>query len=373
MHTDTGISAIRTDFTENSADEFGAKAILAALADAVIAVDETDRIRTVNEAAEVFFGHSAAVLTGKHLSALMPDKHGIIQAIAQARQGQGAVVAYDLSYESPAVSHSGLRICAMPLSRPQMGVVLQIQSPSPSLAPDEETADIDSLAAASVATVLGHEVRNPLLGIRGATQLLERNLAADYHHLLHLIREETDRIDSLIADVDELTADTAIDPQPVNVHEVIRHARDVIQAGHSAAAAVRFEEQFDPSLPPAAGDRNLLIRAVMNLLSNAIEATPARGGEIILTTAWRHEPRYQHRRLPIAVSIADNGPGIDEAARHNLFQPFVSTKSGARGLGLAIVAKIVRDHGGAIEVETATRRTRFTVALPVAAGAGEAG
>jgi len=159
-----------------------------------------------------------------------------------------------------------------------------------------------------------------------------------------------------------------------NIHEVLERVRKVAQPGF--ARHVRFVEEYDPSLPPVYGDRDLLVQVFLNLVKNAAEAVPNADGEIILTTAYRQGLRLAGpgggglRRLPLMVSVTDNGSGIPEDLRPHLFDPFVTTKQHGTGLGLALVAKVIGDHGGVIEFDSQPRRTVFRVFLPMVAQDG---
>jgi two-component system nitrogen regulation sensor histidine kinase GlnL len=161
-----------------------------------------------------------------------------------------------------------------------------------------------------------------------------------------------------------------LDRRPVNIHEVLDRVRLVAQSGF--ARHVHFLEDYDPSLPPVLGNRDALIQVFMNLVKNAAEAVPTDGGEIQISTAYQHGVRLavaggtDRLELPLVVSIADNGEGIPEDLRPHLFDPFVTTKHNGTGLGLALVAKVIDDHGGVIEFDSQPRRTVFRVCLPMA-------
>ncbi len=139
---------------------------------------------------------------------------------------------------------------------------------------------------------------------------------------------------------------------------------------------MRINEEYDPSLPPVHGDRDLLLQVFLNLVKNAAEAAPGTGGEIVLTSAYRHGFRLAvpggdgRRHLPLMVSVADNGSGIPDDLKPHLFDPFVTTKRNGTGLGLALVAKVIGDHGGVIEFDSQPRRTVFRVFLPVVTPGG---
>ncbi len=186
-----------------------------------------------------------------------------------------------------------------------------------------------------------------------------------------LIRDEADRIRSLVERM-EVFSEKPVERRALNIHRVLEHVRRLAQSGF--AAHLRFTEAYDPSLPPAWGNRDQLVQVLLNLVKNAAEALTIEGGEgeITLSTAYQHGLRVavpgtdQRRDLPLIVTVRDNGPGIPEDLQPHLFEPFVTSKPTGSGLGLALVAKIVGDHGGAIEVESRPGRTEFRLCLAVA-------
>lgn len=223
--------------------------------------------------------------------------------------------------------------------------------------------------SSTMAAMLAHEIRNPLLSIKGAAQLLGSTAAADDVPLAQLIVNEVARIDQLITTLDPLAVAPRPAMEPLNVHELLKHAQMAVNAALPQAAS--FETKYDPSLPEVAGNRDQLVQALVNLMKNAAEAAELVAiPKITLSTRYvvgdaRRNPSGV--RLPIAISITDNGRGVPPAFIPNLFAPFATTKTNGRGLGLAITARIAEEHGGMVAHEVPEQGgARFTLYLPIA-------
>ena len=348
-----------------------AAAILGALPGPVLVVDAAGAVTYLNPAAEQFFQGGSAALAGRPLARLLPPDSPVLGLVEQVRQGGHSVSEFGITIETPRIGTHFVSLGVSAMPEPAGSVVVSIQERPTARKIDDQL--IHRNAARSVtamAAMLAHEVKNPLSGIRGAAQLLERNAGAGDRELTRLICEETDRIVALVDRMEMFSDERPLARGPVNIHEVLERVRKLAQSGF--ARHVRFIERYDPSLPPVYGKRDLLVQALLNLVKNAAEAVPEEGGEIVLSTRYQQGVRLavpgldSRVELPLAISVQDNGPGIPEDLRDHIFDPFVTTKVGGKGLGLALVAKIVGDHGGVIEFDGAPRRTVVRMMLPVA-------
>jgi len=354
-------------------------AILSALPMPAIVLDGENRFRFANPAAELFFQHSSRTLLGIGLGDLLPHDNRLFALLRQVRLQDSPVADHDLTLESPKLHRHGVSAYAAPMPDLPEGVVLTLQDGSTAAMLDRQLNFLGAArGATAMAAMLAHEVKNPLSGIRGAAQLLEQGASEGDRELCLLIQEETDRIRNLV-DRMEMFSDQPIERRAVNIHSVLDHVRRVAQSGF--ACHLRIAEEYDPSLPAIWGDRDQLIQILLNLVKNAAEAVSEGGatggaGEIHLATAYHHGVRVavpgtsERVHLPLQVMVRVNGPGIPEALRSTLFEPFVTTKRGGQGLGLALVAKLVANHGGLIECDSRPGRTTFRLSLP-AQPAGE--
>ena len=226
-------------------------------------------------------------------------------------------------------------------------------------------------AAGAAASMLAHEIKNPLAGIRGAAQLLARGADAGKARFTELIVAEVDRIATLIDQMEHFSRGQPIACEPLNLYQPIHQAMEAVRARQ--LPGIRFSEDFDPSLPLVLGNHDAVVQILQNLLTNASEVLAGRDdGSVRLATAYRHGLSVDNGdgrgriALPIEVSVSDNGPGVPAEIRGDLFDPFVTTKREGRGLGLALVAKLARDMGGTVQHMRDGDRTRFRVHLPAA-------
>jgi two-component system nitrogen regulation sensor histidine kinase GlnL len=346
-------------------------AVLAALPDPVLVVDEQGTLRYANHAAEEFFDAGKTMLLGLPLPGLLPEDSPVFALIDSVRRTGASVSEYGVSVDMPRIGPRTLTVQAAPMGDGSDLVVVTLQGRSIADKIDRQLTHRNAArSVTAMASMLAHEVKNPLSGIRGAAQLLEENASQADRELTRLICDETDRICALVDRMDVFSDRRPLERAPVNIHEVLERVRRAAQSGF--ARNIRFIEGYDPSLPAVHGNRDLLIQVFLNLVKNAAEAAPAQGGEIQLTTSYQHGVRMMvagsdsRVHLPLVVTVTDNGDGIPEDIQSHLFDPFVSTKHNGTGLGLALVAKVIGDHGGVIEFDSHPRRTIFRVYLPVA-------
>lgn len=229
-------------------------------------------------------------------------------------------------------------------------------------------------SAAMMAAMLAHEVKNPLAGIRGAAQLLSKQASDADRPLTDLICREVDRINNLLQKIDFFSSSEPLAcNQPVNIHEVLQEVCELAKSGFTHRIII--DTNYDPSLPDVLGDKELLVQLFLNLMTNAAEALAnSSSGYISLRTRCQINHKFQMPgrnkviSLPICIEIEDNGGGIDPELRSSIFEPFITSKANGKGLGLAIVAKIVADHGGLIMLDPSAplSHTRFRVLLPAA-------
>lgn len=336
-----------------------------------VTLDADNRVSDLNGAAEHFLARSRRSIVGRDLMRFAGEDSRLSDLVRRVRAGEQALSEYNVEFGWPDAPPRMVDIFATPLEGDALLLLIHPRANAEVMGRQLTSRDA-ARSVVGMASMLAHEIKNPLAGISGAAQLLEMNAGPEDAELTTLIRDEADRIEALVRKVEEFGDFGLARRRAVNIHDVLDRAAKSAKAGF--AAHVRFVEEYDPSLPPTLSDADQLIQVMMNLLKNAAEATPAVGGVIMLKTAYRaglkvRTHRGQAESLPLQVTISDNGTGVPEDLKSHIFEPFVTSKATGSGLGLALVSKIIADHGGVISCDSAPGYTKFRMLLPVASAA----
>ncbi len=358
--------------TANDKSNGLAMAVLNAIQNPVVMVDANGHIAFANWEAEAFFGASATHLARYRLSTFIPFGSPLLSLIEQVRERRAPVNEYRVDLSSPRLGQEKLvDIYVAPVLSQPGNVVVVFQERSMADKIDRQlTHRAAARSVTGLASMLAHEIKNPLSGIRGAAQLLETAVTDEDRALTRLICDETDRIVSLVDRMEVFSDERPVDRQSINIHSVLDQVKAVAKAGF--ARNIRITENYDPSLPPVFANRDQLVQVFLNLVKNAAEAIGERSdGEIQLTTAYRPGIRLsvagsrEKISLPLEFCVNDNGPGVPSDLVPHLFDPFITTKTNGSGLGLALVAKIIGGHGGIVECDSQASRTTFRVLMPM--------
>jgi two-component system nitrogen regulation sensor histidine kinase GlnL len=347
--------------------------LLTALPHPILVLADDNRIVYANSAAEAFLSTGIALLKRVRLDEVVGFGCPLLALVEQVRRAGSTVNEYGVEVAAPKFAGPKLvDVYGGPFPDQPGLIVLMLQQRNMALMIERQlTHRAAARSASGLAAVLAHEIKNPLSGIRGAAQLLEQGLSDSDRSLTQLICSETDRIRNLVDRMEVFGDERPLAKEPVNIHDVLEHVRRLCETGF--ARGIRFIEDYDPSLPPVPANRDKLVQAFLNLVKNAAEAIGdnKQQGRIAMQTSFRPGVRLSVQSsdtrisLPLMIQIEDNGPGIPDHLKEHLFDPFVTTKPYGTGLGLALVAKIINDHGGIIECDSEPSRTIFRVLLPM--------
>jgi two-component system, NtrC family, nitrogen regulation sensor histidine kinase GlnL len=349
-----------------------ADAVLNALPHPVVTIGADGHVVDANAAAEDFFQAGAPVMRRHRIKEFVPFGSPLLALIEQVRARGAAVNEYRVDLGTP--KNGGERvvdILVAPIPERAGHVVVVLQERTRADKIDRQLTHRGAArSVTALAAMLAHEIKNPLSGIRGAAQLLEQSADDDDRTLTRLICDEADRIVKLVDRMEIFSDERPVEREAVNIHAVLEHVKRIAISGF--ARYIRIVEEYDPSLPPVYANRDQLVQVFLNLVKNAAESIGnTTDGEIVFSTAFRPGVRLTapgtntRVSLPLEFCVRDNGPGVPEDLVPYLFDPFVTSKPTGSGLGLAMVAKIVGDHGGIVECDSQPRRTTFRVLMPM--------
>jgi two-component system nitrogen regulation sensor histidine kinase GlnL len=341
------------------------------LSSAVILLDGRLLIRYLNPAAENLFAVSHRTWLGRPLAQLAGTPPALDNALDNALRNNWSYTGYNIAVvreprDGEAREPLRLDCTVTPVDAGGCRLLLEFRPIDHQLkALREEREAVQQQANRELIRNLAHEIKNPLGGIRGSAQLLERELDdPSLREYTDVIIKEADRLQDLMQRL--LSSHRAMQPALVNIHELLERVRRLI---HAEYAGVRVRRDYDTSLPEITGDREQLIQAILNIARNAAQAMDGKGEITFRTRALRHVTlAKKHYRLALELQVTDNGPGIPEAIRDRIFYPLVSGREGGNGLGLTLAQSFVQQHSGSIDVESRPGRTCFTIRLPLAAG-----
>ncbi len=331
------------------------------LATAIVLVDRSLAVHYANPAAENLFELSSKNFVGHTVTEIFQD--GVLDAaIEYARSNNCSYTEHGLKIGALGRGPLHLSCTVSPLELEGMLLEFRHIDQQLKIAREERLLD-QSQANRELIRNLAHEIKNPLGGIRGAAQLLERELERpNLHEYTQVIMKEADRLQSLMDRL--LTPHRLPRPAPLNIHEVLERVRSLILAEYPHGISIRRD--YDTSSPLLQGDKEQMIQVVLNVVRNAAQAMNG-NGQITLRTRVARQVTLARRRYKHALElqISDTGPGIPEDMRERIFYPLVSGREGGSGLGLTLAQTFVNQHHGTITFESRPGNTTFTLLLPI--------
>ena len=334
------------------------------LATPVILVDDELRLVYANSAAEDLFAFSLKNTVGQPLAQLFIDSGDLIAGLDDVLGHNWSYTGRDLSLTRPGQASLHLNCLITPTETSAARFLIEFRPMDQQLKLAREQRQMDQQQAnRELIRNLAHEIRNPLGGLRGSAQLLERELERpELREYTQVIIKEADRLQVLMDRL--LTPHRPPQVAPLNIHEVLERVGSLVLA--EFPNGIRIERDYDASLPDLRGDKEQLIQAVLNVVRNAAQALDGKGEIEFRTRAARQVTLARQRyKLALELQVVDNGPGIPEALRERIFYPLVSGRDGGSGLGLTLSQTFVQHHHGTIECDSEPGRTCFTIMLPL--------
>jgi len=340
--------------------------ILDNLGHAVLMFDSALRLVFINPAGEMLFAISASRLLGQSAGDILPPDSHLLAALQRGLRSGHPITEYEMQLDLPGLQEITTDCTVTPLAtRPDdSGLLVELRPLDHQRRVAREEQQIARQQAfRTLVRGLAHEIKNPLGGLRGAAQLLERELPdAELKEYTAIIIGEADRLRNLVDHL--LGPNTIAHKASLNIHRVLEHVRQLVQA--EAPAGIRIHTDYDPSIPHVTGDRDQLVQAVLNIVRNATQVL-GEDGEITLRTRARRQFTIGGRqhRLVCQVCIIDNGPGIPKELVENIFFPMVTGRADGTGLGLSIAQSLINQHGGLITCKSQPGHTQFCLLLPL--------
>ena len=336
-------------------------------------VDKENNIVISNNAAEIFFGASSVILEKNKIDAFLPFSSPLINLINQVQSKKISINEYSLKINT--INNNVLKALDIQTTYVENNdpyIMILLIERDIAVKFDKQYLKMGSTKTiVGLSSMLAHEIKNPLSGIRGAAQLLGDNAKEEDSLLTDLICDETDRITKLVDSMEVFTDERTLKKETINIHSVLNKVKRIAENGFSKD--IKFIDIFDPSLPCIEANKDQLIQVFLNLIKNSTEAIIKNNisGEIILRTAFLSGMRIalpsssEKINISLCVSIEDNGPGIPNSIIDNFYEPFVTNKTNGSGLGLAIAMKIIQDHDGIIEFNSSPSGTKVEILLPI--------
>lgn len=347
----------------NQAKSLNYSQLLNNIPSAILLVDKDYYISFINYSAEVLLGESSKIILSNNLKNFLSTDNQLFSLIEQVIKQKYNATQFNITINDFNKRNLIVDVEAGIYDDDHIILCFHKRAIAEQIERSIVYKNIHSVSGLS--SLMAHEIKNPLSGIKGAAQLLSDVVDGEDKDLTSLIIDEVDRIEDLASRVNSISDSNIVNRTVVNIHDILRRVNKL--AKNSFAENCNIIELYDPSLPEIYGDINSLIQVFLNLIKNAAEAKP--NGEILIKTGYRHgfnikvSGSNNKLKLPIYVQVIDNGPGIPESIKNHLFEPFVSSKHRGSGLGLSIVSSIIEEHGGIIEVNS-TKNTVFTILLP---------
>ncbi len=360
---------MQTNFLNTEVNLPAGYAVLDSLPYPIFILDNSNYFTWLNHAAETFFNSSLAIFNGTSAEEYFNSDSDIMKMISLAREKMSSLSEHSVSISASKLKQTKVNIQVGPFYSNDKYIVVSLQKNMlEQVAKSQNLFKGAALSMSKVTALLAHEIRNPLAGIRGAAQLLELELGKENQELSKLIVTETDRIIKLLERIEKLSADKPLHLEEINIHEVLDHCLMINSS--SFGKHLSIQRDYDPSLPLISADRDLFIQLFLNLFKNASEATLKNDVLVVKTSYALSAPhsaleQLGSNQLPLQIEIIDTGRGIAPELQEYIFEPFVSDKLNGSGLGLALVASVVSEHGGVIDVRSSAGKTHFIINLPL--------